>query len=449
MSDTPIPQTEGLTWSCHQIWWPDGDDWAAILRGLLTIPTRGRWWDADTGSILAAQAVGWEIFERNYPFLACAEDCPPAVDPETVYIYVPAEPEEEDDMSNGLGPCCPPLKIEDGILYWFDKSCGWVEVGPVTGVDREIPDEQEEPIEGVTYSACGKAQAVVAALRAVTLAAWDTQDGRWTQYLTYFQQKKHMQDASGLELRDYYMYSVMWYYALHETLGTKPERAELEDEDKWDAIACALSRTLGNDASGGFGKDKYNRLRDDMPGEAGFDVIEAGIIAYSVEMVGRDQLNKISATGARDLEAECCQVTPSGTYFEEDVTYSFSHFSPNTSVDYDEVLSGNIHPTAAPIAMVVRAAGVTEPNGQAKLVDFGMEIIVNTPSPYSRDFALYANSEGQSYLALYYPALPAGGGGTWDNVQEGTLAVNITGNQVNVAGSGTISLVYRTADVYG
>lgn len=66
MSQVPIPDDwDGQTWDCAIVEWPASDDWLAILRGLITWPQRGRFWDAETGSILDAQAVGLEIFNRN------------------------------------------------------------------------------------------------------------------------------------------------------------------------------------------------------------------------------------------------------------------------------------------------------------------------------------------------------------------------------------------------
>jgi len=72
MAVMPIPSDwDGESWCCYVVEWPDSASWQAILLGFLTTPQRGRFWDGRTGSITAAQAVGLQIFQRN--FLDCEE----------------------------------------------------------------------------------------------------------------------------------------------------------------------------------------------------------------------------------------------------------------------------------------------------------------------------------------------------------------------------------------
>lgn len=66
MSQVPIPTDwDGTTWCCKVIEWPKSDQWVALLRGLITWPQRGRFWDGATGTITDAQSVGREIYETN------------------------------------------------------------------------------------------------------------------------------------------------------------------------------------------------------------------------------------------------------------------------------------------------------------------------------------------------------------------------------------------------
>lgn len=66
MTQLNIPDDwDGTTWECYFLTFPKSVQWDAILRGLISIPTRGRFWEAQSGSILAAQAVGREIVKRN------------------------------------------------------------------------------------------------------------------------------------------------------------------------------------------------------------------------------------------------------------------------------------------------------------------------------------------------------------------------------------------------
>lgn len=69
----PIPNDwNGTDWECFIIEWPYSEQWVGILRGLITTPLRGRFWDGKTGSIIAAQGTGQEIEERN-PVTVCTE----------------------------------------------------------------------------------------------------------------------------------------------------------------------------------------------------------------------------------------------------------------------------------------------------------------------------------------------------------------------------------------
>lgn len=66
MSKVPIPSDwNGTDWTFALVCWPDSQHWRELLLGLITTPTRGRWYDEKTGSITAAQAIGWQIFEKN------------------------------------------------------------------------------------------------------------------------------------------------------------------------------------------------------------------------------------------------------------------------------------------------------------------------------------------------------------------------------------------------
>lgn len=62
----PIPDDwDGTTWDCWMIEWPSSTLWTAILCGFVTQPTRGRFWDAATGSVVEAQNTGKQIENRN------------------------------------------------------------------------------------------------------------------------------------------------------------------------------------------------------------------------------------------------------------------------------------------------------------------------------------------------------------------------------------------------
>jgi hypothetical protein len=49
----------------YSVCWPKSSQWEAILRGVLVMPARGRFWDENTGSITEAQEVIRETFDNN------------------------------------------------------------------------------------------------------------------------------------------------------------------------------------------------------------------------------------------------------------------------------------------------------------------------------------------------------------------------------------------------
>lgn len=61
----PIPDDwDGESWTFRVVCWPDSVQWRAILSGLVSTPSRGRYWDGKTGDIRATQLVGLEILAR-------------------------------------------------------------------------------------------------------------------------------------------------------------------------------------------------------------------------------------------------------------------------------------------------------------------------------------------------------------------------------------------------
>ncbi len=73
MPQFPIPNDwDGETYECYMIEWPFSVQWNGLLRGLISTPTRGRFWDGSTGSIKDIQAVGEKILERN-PVTTCED----------------------------------------------------------------------------------------------------------------------------------------------------------------------------------------------------------------------------------------------------------------------------------------------------------------------------------------------------------------------------------------
>lgn len=65
MGQGTIPSDWTGEYCRYAVCWPNSEQWLAVLRGVLTLPGRGRFWDEHTGSILEAQSVIRETFDNN------------------------------------------------------------------------------------------------------------------------------------------------------------------------------------------------------------------------------------------------------------------------------------------------------------------------------------------------------------------------------------------------
>ncbi len=71
-AQVPIPNDwDGDGTICACIAWPNSTQWLGILQGLLSAPTRGRFWDGETGSVRDIQEIAWQIWEKNMPLQDC------------------------------------------------------------------------------------------------------------------------------------------------------------------------------------------------------------------------------------------------------------------------------------------------------------------------------------------------------------------------------------------
>lgn len=137
----PVPDDwNGEDWQCVQVEWPNSPQWTGLLTGILTLLTRGRYWDERTGSIRDTQAVAREIFDRNYPFNPCqgSDETEPPTQQPGGGGYSASESEEE-------MPAVTWLEIEDGILYMYFGPCCKIAVdGDFATVIDPPPDPPED-----------------------------------------------------------------------------------------------------------------------------------------------------------------------------------------------------------------------------------------------------------------------------------------------------------------
>jgi len=60
-----IPDDFTGEYCCYAVEWPSSPKWQAVLRGLLTLPAQGRFWDKNTGTITTAQNIVRQTLNNN------------------------------------------------------------------------------------------------------------------------------------------------------------------------------------------------------------------------------------------------------------------------------------------------------------------------------------------------------------------------------------------------
>lgn len=240
----PIPHDwDGENWTCIQVQWPDSPLWIAMLAGFLSQPARGRFWDADTGSIKDTQEIGWEIFDRNIPFVDCAG--------ETVIIETPA------GIGGGSMMCMEEMimslcgynpkafEIRDGSL-WIRDFCGdWVEIGELASTAEEPPEDPAGDVDPPGgYKACGKVDHLVDQFIALSDAIWDNYDN----LITYEWQVRNAV-SGAVNLSRPRLYQWLAQMVLLEPLFSKENfnNADSVQKAKCLAVASVLPTSVGTD----------------------------------------------------------------------------------------------------------------------------------------------------------------------------------------------------------
>lgn len=306
----PIPDDWiNEAWLCYAIQWPDSTKWLAILNGLLSNPRQGRFWNAQTGSIINVQVTGKEIWYRNQPLVPCAdsEDCPGQTVPETVYVYCAADDDEsEEDMSNCNSPT-PPIKITDGVLYyWF--CCQWVQIGFVGSLTNSaLPDEPlvppDDPADpNPTYSACGKAKAIRDFMVLVMHAIWDARASGPLMV-------GEVQGEIGYDLNNTWMVycgvKCIEFNALDGGWDSSPLGWNLYDPIEQDQILCKLSALFADDAAGVPEDELFEAIKWVYINEMLIDLPRRFCWSYAFNAVGKGVLDTVAKLGATNTAADC------------------------------------------------------------------------------------------------------------------------------------------------
>ena len=276
--------------------WPDSVAWTGVLNGLLTLLTRGRYWDETSGTITNVQDIAWEIFNRAWPYMECSDGQP--LPPEIIEVIrhvgceVVVESEADEMVCQGPNP---PIKIEDGKLYFW-WCCDWVEVGSLPGAassDVEEPYVNNDPAP--TYSACSKAKAIVDVIYLIADTIWENQASAPWQYVGI------VEDAvtGHNDLDDN---QIIGAFLTAIVINSVYDWSDVFDPTDKQQLLCSVTKLLADDAAG-ITRPQW----DQMIGMIGA-IYGEGIDDFfrqCAEAVGPSDMREITALMSLDQSFDC------------------------------------------------------------------------------------------------------------------------------------------------
>lgn len=325
---------EGGEWACVQIEWPNSVEWLAILRGFISSPAAGRFWDQDTGSVKGAQSVGYEIISKNQPLVTCGgvaiENGNIAAEREIVYIPV-RDDESEENMGWLCGVNPSAFKVENGALYVKDFCGEWHEVGSVVGGasgSPTIPDlPGYDPGNGLdSGTACAKATKLAEMTYTIVQAGFGSIDLEDTIWGWYDFATNVRQAVQGVNLGDSELYNM---YASVYALSVAGYENETENPSIVTMLKCSWAKAL-EDGGAGVTSDQYDEckyllsqvVRQAFPsGSAyGFEDEQRRVWERAFASIGKGDVEKIT-TGLvpnGDEDCDCPGIDPTLVWENEE-----------------------------------------------------------------------------------------------------------------------------------
>jgi len=309
----PIPDDwDGQDWACAQIHWPNSAKWMSILAGLISQPMRGWGWDEKTGptepaiSIPSVQAIAWDIWLRNQPFVSCDGGDDQITPPEPQNGLFPAFGGMEGDEM----PCIDIsglLKIENGVLYARNSCCEWVSIGAIAGLNEGVPDDPLNPSgdPGFVYSACGKAKAIVDIAYLIVAAGFSAladaaNPFKWIPYI---------ESTAGYDLDNNYLAGMLAEITAGMALETAQfpfgiEASDVDDPIEHQRILCRVVREFADDAIG-VDADKFAAVKACFKAEMFPFSLWYGMFDYALNALGREDMNTVAKWGAGNTAENC------------------------------------------------------------------------------------------------------------------------------------------------
>jgi len=293
---------DGESWECFQIQWPNSPEWLAVLRGLVTLPMRGRNWDETSGSIRDVQRIGFLIENANIPLTTCDGEAVPGetVTPETIRFIYGDESEENMGWVCGVNP--EAFRIVDGVLEVRNFCGDWVAIGALTPPTDYPPDDPWSPIDPPpTFSGCGKITSLIDYMVALSSAIWSHYDDPVTL------ESAARAAVPPATLSRSRIYQWMASIVLLDDLGL--DQSDFENENAIQAAKC-YAVAIATDTSTGTEDEKeaceegmatsfYNivGLMDKAQWKAYWHAIQ--------ETIGDQDCRLLLTLGATNTDAEC------------------------------------------------------------------------------------------------------------------------------------------------
>jgi hypothetical protein len=311
--------------------------WSALLRGLLMMPSKGRFWDERSGVIKDVQSVGWDIWAINGALTPCPDcvDNPVTNEPSETdslqgcYFMECLDEIGECDMANG--PCLP-VKIENGKLYYWN-CCEWQEVGDVGGnVTTEGPTIDDAPYTEETDEIlqCRKAYAIAKFAEALFSTMQDASDMDPFTGIPYIANQMSYVDWSWTDR------FAMWseWVAFDEIIpGFTLDWSTTNTE----VLVCKLLGKL-NTYEQGVTEEEFSLIKSSVLSMFGY--VYEGLVKDTIDRSERKRWSNVVKLGLWDNEAVCnCA---EGEYDAETAEVYFTSFVENTATQYFTVSSSRI-----------------------------------------------------------------------------------------------------------
>lgn len=344
MPQLPIPDDwNGDDWRCVQVFWPDSVKYNALLIGFLSYLTRGRAWDAKTGSITDVQAVGWDIYRRNWDLPLCEGGHSPNVPSpgdlpcDRGYDDIGCSEDCEDFMTCAITD----FRCNNGVFEMF--QCGkWLPVPICDGMfSGGNPPADDDPVvvepdddEQAADWRCSKATTIVDTLFSVAAAELEH------KFAVLF--VREVEQECGLDLSNWQLYNNQLFLLSSEVVQEDLSDA-LTDAHR-DSLICKLFSRLDG-SNNDLGANQWDIIGRELVSEYIGNPLEFTFMSGAKEAVGLQTMRALTRTGVLLTVGDCCAdpgpELPANTTWAKDIDLRVSQYG-GTLVGTDAVWTEGI-----------------------------------------------------------------------------------------------------------